>query len=167
MQPQRNRVLSPGLLGPVAKWKDMIWSCVINLPQAGGHMRKQEEVPADLCSGIWQGRGARQDKQAWDDGDGRGWKHPSHTAFPWSTRCAGSGRFPACSLREPSHLLPGGEACAVIIAWEGHLRSLRSRHRLWQDTATAQTCGLSLRLLGVASSLQVQPPPPVRPHVGG
>ena len=126
-------------------------------------MGKQEEVPADPCSGIWWGHGARPGKQAWDDGDGRGWKQLSYCPYPWSkavltpwcvehTVC-GSGLFPACSVREPSHLLPGGEACAVMIVWEGHLRSLRSRHRLWQGTEAAQTRGSSLRLLGVAGSL--------------
>ena len=50
-------------------------------------MEKQEEVPADLCIGIWQGRGARPGKQAWNDGDGTGWKHSSHSPSPLEQNC--------------------------------------------------------------------------------
>lgn len=84
MQPRRNGVWSPGLPGHTAKWRDMIWGCVSDLPQSGGHTGKQEEVPADPCSGIWWGHGASPSKQAWDDGDGRGWKQLLYCPSPWS-----------------------------------------------------------------------------------
>lgn len=88
-------------------------------------MDKQKELPVEPHRAVQQG---------WEDGDSREWigwgrtlnspppgaKQSLH-AGAWSTRRAGSGRFPACSEHGPSDLLPRGEACAVTVIWEGHL----------------------------------------------
>lgn len=94
-------------------------------------MGKQEEVPDDPCSGIWwalqQDPASRPEMMEMAESGRTRHTVPSPGAKlhfhlgVWSTQRVGSGRFPACLVRKPNHLLPGGEACAVIIVWEGHL----------------------------------------------
>lgn len=108
---KRNWFWSPGLPGNVARWRELVWCHVIDLPQAGRQKGKQEEVLADLRGGMRQDR--KQDQTSrpgtmemaeggtYSNNPPPGAKLCSPPGVG-STRCAGSGRFPACSERQPS-----------------------------------------------------------------